>query len=144
MSFDNRTFYLYGYNFALNSAVTVQSITLPANPRVMVLAMTLTPSGASSPSGTSTVGETVNLVSAVNGNQASQPVTVSSTDGSTFAQSLSDRSTPQNSPDESQVVNLANVIMDNRTFPLHGRGFASVRAETINSITWPARIDVQA
>jgi hypothetical protein len=40
---DNRTFNLYGYRFALNPAKTVQSITLPANPDVMVLAATLVP-----------------------------------------------------------------------------------------------------
>jgi hypothetical protein len=39
-------FYLYGYSFALNSAKSVASITLPNNRHVVVLAMTLTPSGA--------------------------------------------------------------------------------------------------
>ena len=37
---DNRPFNLYGYSFALNAAKTVQSITLPANRNVVVLAMT--------------------------------------------------------------------------------------------------------
>jgi hypothetical protein len=40
---DNRTFYLYGYNFALNSAKTVKSLALPKNSHVAVLALTLTP-----------------------------------------------------------------------------------------------------
>ena len=35
------TMYLFGYSLALNSAKTVKSITLPANPQVLVLAMTL-------------------------------------------------------------------------------------------------------
>ncbi len=39
---DNRTFYLYGYSFALNSTKTVSSITLPTNANVVVLAITLT------------------------------------------------------------------------------------------------------
>jgi hypothetical protein len=39
----NRTFYLYGYSFALNSAKTVQSIRLPNNPNVIVAAISLVP-----------------------------------------------------------------------------------------------------
>ena len=38
---DNRTFLLYGYSFTLNPAKTVQSITLPNNVNVEVVAMTL-------------------------------------------------------------------------------------------------------
>ena len=40
---DNRTFSLYSYRFALNSAKAVQSITLPNNSHVVVLAATLEP-----------------------------------------------------------------------------------------------------
>ena len=40
---DNRPFYLYGYSFALNSAKSVQSLTLPNNRDVVVLAVDLTP-----------------------------------------------------------------------------------------------------
>jgi hypothetical protein len=40
---DNEPFYLYGYAFALNSAKTVQSLTLPNNRDVVVLALDLTP-----------------------------------------------------------------------------------------------------
>jgi hypothetical protein len=40
---DNRTFYLYGYSFALNSAKTVKSLTLPSNRDVVVLAIDLVP-----------------------------------------------------------------------------------------------------
>ena len=36
---DNRTFYLYGYSFALNSAKTAVSLKLPASRNVMVLAV---------------------------------------------------------------------------------------------------------
>jgi hypothetical protein len=39
---DNRTFYLYAYQFALNANKTVASITLPGNRNVVVLAVTLT------------------------------------------------------------------------------------------------------
>jgi hypothetical protein len=40
-SLDNRTFYLYGYSFTLNSAKTVASIVLPANKNVVMLALDL-------------------------------------------------------------------------------------------------------
>ncbi|MGC2475922.1 MAG: hypothetical protein WA485_16400, partial [Candidatus Sulfotelmatobacter sp.] len=40
---DNRTFNLYAYLFPLNSAKTVQSITLPTNVDVMVLSATVLP-----------------------------------------------------------------------------------------------------
>jgi len=40
---DARTFLLYGYSFALNVAKTVESITLPANSNVVVLAITAIP-----------------------------------------------------------------------------------------------------
>jgi len=40
---DNRTFNLYGYSFAVNSAKTVKSITLPNNRYVVVLAVDVAP-----------------------------------------------------------------------------------------------------
>jgi hypothetical protein len=40
---DQRTFSLYEYRFVLNATKTVQSITLPGNPHVLVLAATLLP-----------------------------------------------------------------------------------------------------
>jgi len=40
---DNRAFYLYGYSFALNSGKLVQSLRLPNNGNVAVLAITLIP-----------------------------------------------------------------------------------------------------
>ncbi len=43
---DNRTFYLYGYSFAINSAKTIQSITLPNNRSVVVLAIDVIPAAA--------------------------------------------------------------------------------------------------
>ncbi|HEY4416510.1 MAG TPA: protease pro-enzyme activation domain-containing protein [Verrucomicrobiae bacterium] len=42
-SLDNRTFYLYGYNFKLNPTKTVQSIKLPNNVNVIVAAISLVP-----------------------------------------------------------------------------------------------------
>ena len=43
---DGEYFYMYGYTFALNSAKTVKSITLPQNRNVVVLAITLAGSTA--------------------------------------------------------------------------------------------------
>ena len=43
---DNRTFYIYGYSFNLDSNKAVRSITLPDNEHVLVFAMTLVPSAA--------------------------------------------------------------------------------------------------
>jgi hypothetical protein len=40
---DDRTFYVYGYTFAINSAKTVKSLALPNNSDVVVLALTLSP-----------------------------------------------------------------------------------------------------
>jgi hypothetical protein len=40
---DRRTFSLYAYRFALNPAKVVQSISLPNDPHVLVLAATLLP-----------------------------------------------------------------------------------------------------
>jgi hypothetical protein len=46
---DNRTFYLYGYSLAVNSAKTVKSITLPNNRNVVVLAVDVTPAAPVAP-----------------------------------------------------------------------------------------------
>ena len=52
---NNGPCYLYGYSFALNSAKTVKSLTLPNNHNVVVLAVDLTPSGtAPAPAATPT------------------------------------------------------------------------------------------
>jgi subtilase family serine protease len=44
---DHRTFYLYGYNLALNPAKTVANVTFPSNRNVVILAATLTGATAS-------------------------------------------------------------------------------------------------
>jgi hypothetical protein len=48
---DDRPFYLYAYSFALNRAKTVQSLTLPKNRNVIVLAATLTTPGKAEAAG---------------------------------------------------------------------------------------------
>jgi len=64
---DARTFYLYGYSFAINSAKTVASLTLPKNRYVVVLAATL--SGGTTSGGTTASKVTqVSLSSAANVN----------------------------------------------------------------------------
>lgn len=57
---DNRTFYLYGYSFPINSAKTVTSLTLPSNRNVVVLAGVLGNTAAPPP------GTPVSLSSAFN------------------------------------------------------------------------------
>lgn len=57
---DNRTFYLYGYSFAINGAKTVVSLTLPSNRNVVVLAGVLGDSAPPPP------GTPVSLTSAFN------------------------------------------------------------------------------
>lgn len=57
---DNRTFNLYGYKFAINSAKTVSSLTLPGNRNVVVLAGVLGDSAAPPP------GTSVSLASVFN------------------------------------------------------------------------------
>jgi alpha-mannosidase len=44
---DNRSFYLYGYSFRVDSSKVVRSITLPDNEHVLIFAITLVPSGPS-------------------------------------------------------------------------------------------------
>jgi hypothetical protein len=58
---EGQTFYLYGYSFSLNGAKTVQSMALPQNRNVVVLAITLV--------GNTTLAATtqVNLATAFNG-----------------------------------------------------------------------------
>jgi hypothetical protein len=62
---DNRSFYLYGYSFAINAAKTVKSITLPNNRDVVVLAAILAGSGTTNPPSTSAAAE-VTLTAAAN------------------------------------------------------------------------------
>jgi alpha-mannosidase len=40
---DNRTFYLYGYSFNLDSGKQIRSVALPSNEHALVFAMTLVP-----------------------------------------------------------------------------------------------------
>ena len=76
---DSRTFLLYGYSFLLSAGKQVSSITLPNNRNVVVLAMSLTGSGTSSP--TAPMAAQVSLSPAFN-------ITGISTDGETFTGGL--------------------------------------------------------
>lgn len=82
---DNRVFYLYGYSFNLNANKTVQSVTLPNDPDVIVLAMTL--------AGQVTTGYTLSsspsTLSVALGNSKSSTITVTPTGGFTSSVSLS-------------------------------------------------------
>lgn len=82
---DNRVFYLYGYSFNLNTNKTVQSITLPNDPDVIVLAITL--------AGQVTTGYTLSsspsTLSVALGNSKTSTITVTPTGGFTGSVSLS-------------------------------------------------------
>jgi len=76
---DGRPFYLYHYSFTLNPSKTVQSVTLPNNPDVVVLAATLT---APPPSYSLSAGSAT-PASVSPGSFAAATVTVSPTTGYT-------------------------------------------------------------
>jgi hypothetical protein len=82
---DNRVFYLYHYSFALNSGKTVQSVTLPNNRDVVVLAATLT---APPPSYSLSAG-TANPASVNAGGSSTANVTVTPANGYTGSVTLS-------------------------------------------------------
>ncbi len=73
-SLDNRTFYLYGYSFALNSAKTVTSLTLPKTRNVVVLAVDLSGS-----SGTLSPAAAPTFTPAPGTYTTTQPVTLADT-----------------------------------------------------------------
>jgi len=83
---DDRVFYLYHYSFALNAGKTVQSVTLPNNRDVVVLAATLT----SPPAGYSLSADATTTPSSVNaGSPATATVTVTPANGYTGSVTLS-------------------------------------------------------
>jgi hypothetical protein len=70
---DNHTFNLYQYTFALNSAKTVKSLTLPSNANVAVVAITLI-GGSSSGTCSAPGSPGVNVCSPANGSTVGSPV----------------------------------------------------------------------
>lgn len=84
---DNRPFNLYGYSFALNSAKTAKSLTLPNNRDVVVLAVTMT--GAPATPGYSLTGGTANPTNVNAGSSSTATVTVTPANGYTGSVTLS-------------------------------------------------------
>ncbi len=82
---DDRVFYLYHYSFALNTGKTAQSVTLPNNPDVVVLAATLT----APPPGYSLSAGTANPASVSPGSSATAVITVTPANGYTGSVTLS-------------------------------------------------------
>jgi len=89
------------------------------------------------------------LATGVEGNQASQTLTVTYTDGSTskFVQSFSDWYTPSKFPRESEGVamayrNLDTGTKDQRTFNLYEYRLALNASKTVRSLTLPSNPDV--
>jgi hypothetical protein len=91
---DNAVFYLYHYSFALNSGKTAQSLTLPNNRDVVVLAVTLTPRSP----GYSLSAGTANPTSVSPGASATATVTVAPAAGYTGTVTLSCSIAPVVSP----------------------------------------------
>jgi len=81
---DNRTFNLYGYSLALNSAKTVQSLILPANRNVVILATTLSAPAASS----FTLSANPGSLAVTQGNSVTSSITVNPLNGFTGSVSL--------------------------------------------------------
>jgi hypothetical protein len=82
---DDRVFYLYHYSFALNASKTVQSVTLPNNRDVVVLAATLT----APPPSYSLAAGAANPASVNAGSSSTANVTVTPADGYTGSVTLS-------------------------------------------------------
>jgi len=89
------------------------------------------------------------LGTGVDGDQASQVITVTYTDGTTsqFTQSFSDWFTPQNYPGEQEAVampyrDVCNGTEDNRTFNLYAYTFDLDSSKTLQSLTLPNNQDV--
>ena len=89
------------------------------------------------------------LASGIQGNQASQGLTVNYSDGtsSKFTQSLSDWFTPQKYPHEAEGVAMAyrdfdNGTKDQRTFSLYQYRFALTKTKTVESVTLPNNASV--
>lgn len=82
---DDRIFYLYAYSFSLNTSKTVQSITLPNNRNVVVLAMTLMPV----PAGYSLSATTANPGSVAAGSSSTAAVTITPANGYSGSVTLS-------------------------------------------------------
>lgn len=82
---DDRVFYVYHYSFSLNASKTVQSVTLPNNRDVVVLAATLT---APPPSYSLSAG-TANPTSVSAGGTSTASVTVTPANGYTGSVTLS-------------------------------------------------------
>jgi hypothetical protein len=89
------------------------------------------------------------FASGIQGNQASQSLTVTYTDGSSshFTQSFSDWFTPQKYAGEFEAVAMPyrdfnNGTKDKRTFSLYGYRFALNATKTVQSVTLPNDADV--
>lgn len=89
------------------------------------------------------------LATGVQGNQASQPFTVTYSDASftTFSQGLSDWFSPQNYAGETKAVtmghrNSSDGTKDDRTFYLYGYSFNLNSSKTVQSIRLPNKANV--
>jgi hypothetical protein len=86
---DNRVFYLYHYSFVLNTSKTVQSVILPKNRDVVVLAATLTAPTALPPAYSLSAPQTTTPASVNAGGSSTAGVTVIPANGYTGSVTLS-------------------------------------------------------
>ena len=142
-----------GYGYALSADLLGASVTIGS------VTFNIGPVGANNV--VSTAGQTIALPSAsygalmllatgINGNQASQPFTVTYTDATqaTFTQSISDWYTPQNYSGESTAVTMSyrdvsDGTKDSRTFYVYGYSFSLNATKTVSSITLPNDANVE-
>ena len=103
---DNRVFYLYGYSFAVNTSKTVQSMTLPNNRDVIVLAASLTAPAASY----SLSAGVANPTSVNAGNSSSATVTVTPANGYTGSVTLSCSISPVVTGSGAPTCSLTNPV----------------------------------
>ncbi len=103
---DNRVFYLYGYSFALNTSKVVQSLTLPNNRDVIVLAASLTAPAASY----SLSAGTANPTSVNAGSSSTAMVTVTPANGYAGSVTLSCSISPVVSGSGAPTCSLTNPV----------------------------------
>ena len=129
---DDRTFYLYGYSFALNAAKTVASIALPKNANVVVLGIDVVPTAAGSGGGGSSGG------SSSGGSSSGSSSSGSSSSGSSSSGSSSGGSSPT-SVSLAGAANVDAIAKLGTAVPgggLDGSGDAFGAAAIGTALTW--------
>ena len=135
---DNRVFYLYAYSFALNASKTVQSVTLPNNRNVVVLAGSLT---AQSPSYSLSASSTTTPASVNAGASSTASVTLTPANGYagsvTLSCSISPVVTGSSAPTCSFSPNSVSLVGGIASATLTFATVAPPTARALNTSTTP-------